>query len=886
MDIIGRRRNRDRRQSAPDSRLGQQGPVSWLPAPLLAEDPSHSQERADIEAVLEGGHYGLRFPPALESAFQASVARHRRVLLSTCAVIGLIGFWLGSANDVRLMNDVVPMAVWLRTLVGVLVSLSVLLMLAPFKGKKNWHYEALTAANTLLIICATVTLARSSRALTVFTHSACLLQIIMYAGVAAQQRFRYTLISALVAFVAYVTLVHGHDHLQSMVVAQNIRLFVLGMSFTLVANYLFEYRERRAYLLRRLADIQQDKLAAVTERLQRMTLCDPLTGINNRRQFDRDLDAAWSQSIFSRQTVCLLMIDVDFFKQYNDSYGHPVGDLCLQKVAEVLQQLSSQVSASVARIGGEEFALLLPHRSVERACAVGAQVCAAVHALQLPHPASEAASCVTVSVGVGAMVADRGAASHALLKAADHALYRAKQSGRNRCIVADQAATDGTQPPDQDVDARAVHEPPAPEGVLAQVQALPAPHEATPDELAQAMGAGLSRLRFARKLEVAYANQGSMGNGWRVFWTAVLGMIIVDIYLLFSQTMFADVAGEVKRVMWALNVLAVGAAAVCIYPMEARMREWIFSIGISTVAVALTVALSRSQQITTLSFMVALLFVPVFGALAARQSFWHVCVSSFLTVGSILIFMHASSPTAELILMDSRFMVINATIYALIVAYVLDRGGRMDWLLSQLRRRRTDQLRAASMQLHKLSMVDPLTRIYNRRQFDIDFARVWSEATRSLDAVALMIIDVDHFKAYNDGYGHPAGDLCLQQIASVVHKVAKQARGMAVRLGGEEFSILLPGYSAEQAARVAEGLCAAVRRTQLTHGHSPTASYVTVSVGVAARVAAVEVPRATLLAEADDALYQAKATGRNRVAVSDAARAGPLVAPADACASG
>lgn len=159
-----------------------------------------------------------------------------------------------------------------------------------------------------------------------------------------------------------------------------------------------------------------------------------------------------------------------------------------------------------------------------------------------------------------------------------------------------------------------------------------------------------------------------------------------------------------------------------------------------------------------------------------------------------------------------------------------------------------------------------MTGLNNRRQFDADFERIWSEALQDRRPVALLIVDVDFFKNYNDGYGHPAGDRCLQQLATELGSVAEASKGLAARLGGEEFCVLLPGTNQEQAVGVGERVCAAVRETRIPHGYSATAPHVTVSIGAASLTPADDQPRSALLAAADGALYQAKASGRDRVA--------------------
>jgi diguanylate cyclase (GGDEF)-like protein len=161
-----------------------------------------------------------------------------------------------------------------------------------------------------------------------------------------------------------------------------------------------------------------------------------------------------------------------------------------------------------------------------------------------------------------------------------------------------------------------------------------------------------------------------------------------------------------------------------------------------------------------------------------------------------------------------------------------------------------------------------LTGLNNRRQFEADYTRIWEDSQADQQWVSTLILDVDFFKRYNDNQGHPAGDRCLQQVAQVVGQIATQHQGLAARLGGEEFGILLPGQNLAQAIDVAHAVQQAMVQAAIPHGTSTVADHVTVSVGAASIQADEGAPSRDLLVMADDALYLAKASGRNRVAPS------------------
>ncbi|MFN7941493.1 MAG: diguanylate cyclase [Thermoanaerobaculia bacterium] len=193
---------------------------------------------------------------------------------------------------------------------------------------------------------------------------------------------------------------------------------------------------RLALLNRRLADATGE-LETANRALEWLSQSDPLTGLANRRRFDEVLVVEWRRLARSGLPLALLLIDVDCFKAYNDSRGHPAGDVCLQRVARAFSRGVHRAGDLVARYGGEEFALVLPDLDREGALALAERLRATIEGLAEPHPASPVAAVVTISAGVAVTVPDREAHPGDLVAAADRALYAAKQAGRNRVEVAD-----------------------------------------------------------------------------------------------------------------------------------------------------------------------------------------------------------------------------------------------------------------------------------------------------------------------------------------------------------------------------------------------------------------------------------------------------------------
>jgi len=188
--------------------------------------------------------------------------------------------------------------------------------------------------------------------------------------------------------------------------------------------------------LKRGLERANEHLAKAIETLHKSSTTDPLTGAANRRQFDDTLDLEWRRASRGRTPITLMMIDIDSFKAYNDTYGHQAGDECLRQVACGLQQRFHRAGDLVARYGGEEFAVLIAGVARDHAAQLAESLRASVESAAIEHRASAASDKVTISVGVATLVPERDTDPEILIRAADEALYAAKNAGRNRIVVA------------------------------------------------------------------------------------------------------------------------------------------------------------------------------------------------------------------------------------------------------------------------------------------------------------------------------------------------------------------------------------------------------------------------------------------------------------------
>jgi diguanylate cyclase (GGDEF)-like protein len=184
--------------------------------------------------------------------------------------------------------------------------------------------------------------------------------------------------------------------------------------------------------LARLVAERTAELAAANETLRRLAVLDGLTGIANYRRFQEVLEAEWRRALRDHLSTSVLMIDIDFFKDFNDAYGHQAGDECLKKVARVLTESANRPGDLVSRYGGEEFAVMLVGTDPAGAHLVAERIRGSVLSLAIPHSGSPDWGQLTVSIGIASLVPEESKAAQELVAEADKALYRAKRAGRNR----------------------------------------------------------------------------------------------------------------------------------------------------------------------------------------------------------------------------------------------------------------------------------------------------------------------------------------------------------------------------------------------------------------------------------------------------------------------
>ncbi len=197
-----------------------------------------------------------------------------------------------------------------------------------------------------------------------------------------------------------------------------------------LVGFMFDISERKK---------GEQKLLELQRELERLSFKDGLTGVGNRRHFENVLEREWQRARDSRQPLSVVMIDIDYFKQYNDRYGHVAGDDCLRRVGRLLDDATGRPRDFVARFGGEEFVLVLPDTDADTALRISERCHARIAAEGIAHESSPVARVLTVSIGVGTIVPDGDAQPLGFIAEVDRALYLAKRQGRNRIVAGSRA---------------------------------------------------------------------------------------------------------------------------------------------------------------------------------------------------------------------------------------------------------------------------------------------------------------------------------------------------------------------------------------------------------------------------------------------------------------
>jgi diguanylate cyclase (GGDEF)-like protein len=260
--------------------------------------------------------------------------------------------------------------------------------------------------------------------------------ILMTSNIALPMRFKTATLASVLSAVIVIAGIRGHPFIPAHTQEMSVLIFVFAGVITLLANYRLDLAERKSYLNYLRETLRNEAMQETNLALQRISNSDPLTGLSNRRRFDEAFLTATDGRIPRPDKLVLLMTDIDHFKPYNDTFGHPAGDKCLQTVANLIKEQVRGDKDVVARLGSEEFAVLLLGVSMQEALQVAERVRMAVQSALITHDGRDGRQWVTISVGAALAYTDDFASVRSVMSRADEALYQAKNCGRN-CVRVD-----------------------------------------------------------------------------------------------------------------------------------------------------------------------------------------------------------------------------------------------------------------------------------------------------------------------------------------------------------------------------------------------------------------------------------------------------------------
>ncbi|MGE5622690.1 MAG: diguanylate cyclase domain-containing protein [Bacillota bacterium] len=381
------------------------------------------------------------------------------------------------------------------------------------------------------------------------------------------------------------------------------------------------------------------------------------------------------------------------------------------------------------------------------------------------------------------------------------------------------------------------------------------------------------RKKFPATMEAEFQAEMDRLRDLRVRRSGLAAVALYAAFALTDRVMVPDVYHQAWAIRFLLVIPLMLLATFCITRVQRPLlREILLTSMVIVTGASLPWIYRLSSHPNAAYYEAGVALVILFGNIVLNLRFRDAVISSAILMATYAVFLGMQHRLPPEVRLNNGLFCFSLVVISLIANFRTDQDQRRAYLARSREKARNAELSHAVELLGKLSSEDALTQLANRREFDRRLDLEWVRAKRDGQPLALILIDVDCFKAYNDHYGHPAGDACLRGIASALSSVLRRSSDLVARFGGEEFVALLPATGVEEAAALAERMRLAVRALQLPHAASSAAPIVTASFGVCALQPDDGQAPSLLLGRADAALYRAKQGGRDRVA-SDAAHA-------------
>lgn len=402
----------------------------------------------DLEAETQRGRNRLAFSPRLEEAYRNDTAEWRRRHYRRSALLALVSYNIFLLIDAVLVPDVIVLSAVLHLLVVTpLMLLAALLLSRPQPHQRS---EWIGAAMPLIYLAQVEVVFMASHAEGAMHYQYLTMFAIMFSNAILRLHFLSAVVVSLICIATH-TLVAFNSPSLSVPGAVMGAIGLISTAYITLLSLVFHERDyRRAWLRRRDAERHTMDLTRDNANLSRLTRIDPLTGVTNRRGFELAVEQFCSAHADALPPFCIIMMDVDHFKSYNDRYGHGAGDVCLKTVASVAARCLRSTGDILARFGGEEFVVFLPLCHLPEGSQSAERIRRALVGVAIKHQGKPEGAVVTASFGVAEGRLSGMSALQDVISAADAALYDAKHAGRNRVEPPPEKRHRVARPPSED----------------------------------------------------------------------------------------------------------------------------------------------------------------------------------------------------------------------------------------------------------------------------------------------------------------------------------------------------------------------------------------------------------------------------------------------------
>jgi diguanylate cyclase (GGDEF)-like protein len=398
-------------------------------------------------------------------------------------------------------------------------------------------------------------------------------------------------------------------------------------------------------------------------------------------------------------------------------------------------------------------------------------------------------------------------------------------------------------------------------------------HRTAMDRIHELLEHGFPWMTFPSDMEQEFQRDCAAARARHFLISGLISLLIYNGFLLVDFLMARDMfmlALELRLMVFTPVSLAV------LYAFHTGKLPWLRHAPPSVVdvlallggvgaAVSLAVILMLSQSPLVHFYPVGFMVVITYGNVVQRLRFWFAAMFTGILLAIFVGGVLSTPDYPARLLWPICSMVLSVALFTLSANYFLERDERRRYLLTQRERGLVRDLSLVHTRLREVSHIDALTGIHNRAHIQEHLSLLWERARRDGDPLSLLLVDIDHFKKFNERYGNAAGDACLQKVARVVQDCQRRPNDTVARHGGEEFLVVLPRADASFAVGAAERIRQAVEALNIRHESSTTALHLTVSVGVVCCEAGPNLTVERLMAVVEQAVRQAKQEGRNRV---------------------